>query len=149
MMRDIFRCLHSLYHSVTLKDHKKNWRDHSVEFMSGKGALTDKTIKGLWAVLKRSFQAMHGCQTKKRGPSRASYEVCSDQYHRWQFWTTSNRHCVLSHVLIRFLSSFLSIFELFWKDNQRKTIVNSWVRCLENNQLVITSGFPTVNFRKW
>ena len=28
--------------------------------------------------------------------------------------------------------------------NQRKTIVNSWVRCLENNQLVITSGFPTV-----
>ena len=29
--------------------------------------------------------------------------------------------------------------------NQRKTIVNSWVRCLENNQLVITSGFPTVN----
>ena len=33
-------------------------------------------------------------------------------------------------------------------ENQRKTIVNSWVRCLENNQLVITSGFPTVNFRK-
>ena len=32
--------------------------------------------------------------------------------------------------------------------NQRKTIVNSWVRCLENNQLVITSAFPTVNFRK-
>ena len=32
--------------------------------------------------------------------------------------------------------------------NQRKTIVNSWVRCLENNQLVITSGFPTENFRK-
>ena len=32
--------------------------------------------------------------------------------------------------------------------DQRKTIVNSWVRCLENNQLVITSGFPTVNFRK-
>ena len=30
--------------------------------------------------------------------------------------------------------------------DQRKTIV--WVRCLENNQLVITSGFPTVNFRK-
>ena len=29
--------------------------------------------------------------------------------------------------------------------NQRKTIVNSWVRCLENNQLVITSSFPTVN----
>ena len=28
-------------------------------------------------------------------------------------------------------------------DNQRKTIVNSWLRCLENNQLVITSGFPT------
>ena len=34
------------------------------------------------------------------------------------------------------------------KKNQRKTIVNSWVRCLENNQVVITSGFPTVNFRK-
>ena len=33
-------------------------------------------------------------------------------------------------------------------DNQRKTIVNSWIRCLENNQLVITSGFLTVNFRK-
>ena len=33
--------------------------------------------------------------------------------------------------------------------NQRKTIVNSWVRCLENNQVVITSGFSTVNFRKW
>ena len=32
--------------------------------------------------------------------------------------------------------------------NQRKTIVNLWVRCLENNQLDITSGFPTVNFRK-
>ena len=32
--------------------------------------------------------------------------------------------------------------------NQRKTIVHSWVRCFENNQLVITSGFPTVNFRK-
>ena len=30
--------------------------------------------------------------------------------------------------------------------NQRKAIVNSWVRCSENNQLVITSGFPTVNF---
>ena len=34
-------------------------------------------------------------------------------------------------------------------ENQRKTIVNSWVRCLESNQLVITTGFPTVNFRKW
>ena len=34
------------------------------------------------------------------------------------------------------------------KKNQRKTIVNSWVRCLENNQLVITSAFLTVNFRK-
>ena len=31
---------------------------------------------------------------------------------------------------------------------QRKTIVDSCVRCLENNQLVITSAFPTVNFRK-
>ena len=28
---------------------------------------------------------------------------------------------------------------------KRKTIVNSWARCLENNQLVITSSFPTVN----
>ena len=34
------------------------------------------------------------------------------------------------------------------KKNQRKTIVNSLVRCLENKQLVITSGFPTANFRK-
>ena len=33
-------------------------------------------------------------------------------------------------------------------NNQRKTIVNSWIRCLENNQVVITSGFPTMNFRK-
>ena len=32
--------------------------------------------------------------------------------------------------------------------NQRKTIVNSWVRCLENNQIVINSGFPTVNCGK-
>ena len=38
--------------------------------------------------------------------------------------------------------------EVFLYSNQRKTIVNSWVRCLENNQLVITSGFPTANFRK-
>ena len=52
----------------------------------------------------------------------------------------------------------LSVFTGAWKKisslnlkenhNQRKTIVNSWVRCLENNQLVITSAFPTVNFRK-
>ena len=33
-------------------------------------------------------------------------------------------------------------------NNQRKTIVNSWVHYLENNQLVITSAFPTVNFKK-
>ena len=33
----------------------------------------------------------------------------------------------------------------FCKLHQRKTIVNSWLRCLENNQLVITSGFPTVS----
>ena len=26
--------------------------------------------------------------------------------------------------------------------NQRKTIVNSWVRCVENSQTVIKSGFP-------
>ena len=32
--------------------------------------------------------------------------------------------------------------------NQRKTIVNPWERCLENNQMVINSGFPTVNCRK-
>ena len=38
--------------------------------------------------------------------------------------------------------------ESWCERNQRKTIVNSWVRCLENNQLVITSAFPTVNFRK-
>ena len=41
-----------------------------------------------------------------------------------------------------------SILEGSKKINQRKTIVNSWVQCLENNQLVITSGFATVNFRK-
>ena len=41
------------------------------------------------------------------------------------------------------------LYVKFQIDNQRKTIVNSWVRCLESNQLVITSGFPTVNFRKW
>ena len=34
------------------------------------------------------------------------------------------------------------------EENQRKTIVNSWVRCLENNQIVINSGFPTVNCGK-
>ena len=32
--------------------------------------------------------------------------------------------------------------------NQRKTIVNSWERCLENNQMIINFGFPTVNCRK-
>ena len=45
------------------------------------------------------------------------------------------------------LSTYLcwyGIFSLIPIINQRKTIVNSWVRCLENNQLVITSGFPTV-----
>ena len=31
---------------------------------------------------------------------------------------------------------------------ERLSIVNSWALCLENNQLVITSGIPTVNFRK-
>ena len=42
-----------------------------------------------------------------------------------------------------------STFELgLTKLNQRKAIVNSWVRCVENNQLVIPSGFPSVNFRK-
>ena len=30
----------------------------------------------------------------------------------------------------------------------KKTIINSWERCLENNQMVINSGFPTVNCRK-
>ena len=29
-----------------------------------------------------------------------------------------------------------------------KTIVNSCERCLENNQMVINSGFPTVNCKK-
>ena len=43
--------------------------------------------------------------------------------------------------------SFINYVRSSYK-NQRKTIVNSWVRCVENNQLVITSGFPTVNFRK-
>ena len=33
--------------------------------------------------------------------------------------------------------------------SKKDYIVNSWVCCLENNQLVITSGFSTVNFRKW
>ena len=46
---------------------------------------------------------------------------------------------------ISLISSRLSFAK---ESNQRKTIVNSWVRCVENNQLVITSGFPTVNFRK-
>ena len=32
--------------------------------------------------------------------------------------------------------------------NQRKPIVNSWEHCLENDQMVINSGFPTVNCRK-
>ena len=34
------------------------------------------------------------------------------------------------------------------KFNQRKPIVNSWEHCLENDQMVINSGFPTVNCRK-
>ena len=34
--------------------------------------------------------------------------------------------------------------------NQRKTIVNSWERYLQNDQMVINSGFPTVNCdMKW
>ena len=33
--------------------------------------------------------------------------------------------------------------------NQRKTIVSSWEHCLENNQMVINSGFPSVNCRKF
>ena len=45
-----------------------------------------------------------------------------------------------------FIVSMVSVLITF-TPNQRKTIVNSWVRCLENNQLVITSGFPTVNFK--
>ena len=28
------------------------------------------------------------------------------------------------------------------ENNQRKTIVNSWERCLVNDQMVINSGFP-------
>ena len=32
---------------------------------------------------------------------------------------------------------------------QRKTIVNSWQRCLENNKMVNKSGFLTVNWGKW
>ena len=38
-----------------------------------------------------------------------------------------------------------STLNCFCKLHQRKTIVNSWLRCLENNQLVITSSFPIVN----
>ena len=46
----------------------------------------------------------------------------------WQGWST----CVML---------FLSNPEV----NQRKTIVNSWKRCLENYSMVNKSGFPTVN----
>ena len=59
---------------------------------------------------------------------------------------------IFSYLFKRYLSlrSMFQMFSFFQvtNKNQRKTIVNSWVRCLENNQLVITSGFPTVNFRK-
>ena len=50
------------------------------------------------------------------------------------------------------ITGFFQIFELPCRanyhfpppggSNQRKTIVNSWVRCLENSQTVIKSGFP-------
>ena len=60
--------------------------------------------------------------------------------------TTTARHTDILFLTI--LSNEFNNTKPFNKVNQRKTIVNSWVRCLENNQLVITSGFPTVNFRK-
>ena len=34
------------------------------------------------------------------------------------------------------------------ENNQRKTIVNSWERGFVNDQMVVNSGFPTVNCRK-
>ena len=40
-------------------------------------------------------------------------------------------------------------YKYLLQNNQRKTIVNSWVRCLENNQIVINSNFPTVNCGKY
>ena len=50
------------------------------------------------------------------------------------------------------ITGFFQIFELPCRanyhfappggSNQRKTIVNSWVRCVENSQTVIKSGFP-------
>ena len=53
------------------------------------------------------------------------------------------------HCLDTFRSTILSkIGPDILSDNQRKTIVNSWERCLENNQMIINSGFPTVSCRK-
>ena len=63
----------------------------------------------------------------------------------WEWWRV---FCALLRICVwvRSSSNALNKHKL---TNQRKTIINSWVRCLENNQLVITSAFPTVNFRKW
>ena len=47
MMRNIFRCLHSLCHSVTLKHHQKTGETTQLNLCQVKGALTDETIKGL------------------------------------------------------------------------------------------------------
>ena len=76
------------------------------------------------------------------------------KWEKWAFFAKVQGLTPLENF--DFLDFFRSRLFLSQKDsflsritNQRKTIVNSWVRCLENNQLVITSGFPTVNFRKW
>ena len=58
------------------------------------------------------------------------------------------------------ITGFFQIFELPCRanyhfpppggSNQRKTIVNSWVRCLENSQTVnYEVWLPTANCRKW
>ena len=46
MMRDIFRCLHSLYHSVTLKDHiKKTGETTQLNLCQEKVLLLTKQLK--------------------------------------------------------------------------------------------------------
>ena len=65
---------------------------------------------------------------------------------KWEYY--EQYHGLEEKDLKRMSAKELEDLENDRMKNQRKTIVNSWVRCLENNQLVITSGFPTVNFRK-
>ena len=58
----------------------------------------------------------------------------------------------LSSRLFDAITGFFEIFELLCRaschfpppggSNQRTAIVNSWVRCLENSQTAIKSGFP-------